>query len=211
MSTLRMKFRGTASILLLSALAGGCSDPAGPDGEGRVSAALTDAPSASQLASGPAKAEGPQAASSFQGQMTGSAQVYIYSEAEGWVALGSPSNASVALQSASETTVHAQATVPAGSYTRVRLVLQGAAADIAAGADLGGLVLGASVSITMGGSDGRVEIEKSVQPFTVSASSSATIRFDMNTQAWVNQTTAQAKAASDTEIASATTAKVESE
>jgi len=162
--------RSMAAMAMVSALlVGACSDPAGPGGEGRVNAVLTDAPSGSQVSYQATQAGAPMAASGFQGQMSGSAQVYIYSEAEGWVSLGSPSNADVTLQSSSETTVHAQASVPAATYTKVRLILEGGKTDVAAGAVFGGFTLGASVRITMGGTDGRIEIEKTVQPFTVSA------------------------------------------
>lgn len=196
-----------ASALVVTLLAGACSDSTGPGEEGRVNAVLTDDPAASLAEAAPSRAAEP-AASSFQGEMTGTARAYIYSEAHGWVALGLPASASMTLQSADHAAVHEQASAPAGTYTRVRLVLEGAAADIAAGADLGGLVLDASVRITLGGGDATVEIEKNVPPFTVSASSTATVRFDLNSQAWVNQATAEAKAAADAEIQSATTAQV---
>lgn len=200
----------TLAVALLTLVVGACSDTTGPE-EGRVTAVLTDSPSGSQVAYPSARSDQPMTASSFQGQMSGSAQVFIYSEAHGWVELGSPANANVMLQSSNERTVHSQASVPAGSYTRVRLVLEGGSADIAAGGSLGGLVLSAGVSIKVGGSDGRVEIEKSVQPFTVSASSTATIRFDMNSEHWCNERNAQSETAPDEEVQSATTAEVEEE
>ncbi len=209
MNTNSMKRTTAVTALVGALLVGACSDySTGPEGEGRVSAVLTDAPSASQVSYQATQAGAPQAVSGFQGQMSGSAQVYIYSQAEGWVALGSPSNANVTLQSASETTVHSQASVPVGTYTKVRLLLEGGKTDVAAGAVFGGFTLGAAVRITIGGTDGKIEIEKTVQPFTVSASSTATVRFDMNSEAWVNQNTAQSKTCSDSEVASATSADV---
>lgn len=210
MNTNAMKSSTTALVLASALLMGACGDSTGP-GDGRVSAVIHDAPSASQVAYYQTRSDGPMAASSFHGQMSGSAQVYIYSEASGWIELGSPANASVTLQSGNETTVHSRASVPTGTYTRVRLVLQGFTANIAAGGSLGGLVLSADVSIALGGSDGRVEIEKTVQPFTVSATSSATIRFDMNSEVWCNQSTAASRSATDNEVASATTAEVAEE
>jgi len=208
MNTNSMK-RSTAILVTAAALfVGACSDSTGPGGEGRVNAVLTDAPSGSQVSYQATQAGAPMAASGFQGQMSGSAQVYIYSEAEGWVALGSPSNADVTLQSSSETTVHSQASVPAATYTKVKLILDGGKTDVAAGAVFGGFTLGASVRIIMGGTDGKVEIEKTVQPFTVSASATATVRFDMNSEVWVNQTSSESKTCSDSEVASATAADV---
>lgn len=206
-STLTRILTTTLGALVL----GACSDSTGPEGQARVTATISDAPGPATVAyySGD---PGPQpAAFSFSGQMQGSAQVFIYSEAHGWVSLGSPAAATLALQSSNATTVHGTASVPAGTYTRVRLVLDGTAAHIGAGADLGGLILGAGVTITMGGSDGRIEIEKSVSTFRLLANTSVTLDFDLNSEAWVNQTTAQAQAVSDTEVASATQAKVHTE
>lgn len=200
----------TLTATMLTLVVAACSDATGPE-EGRVTAVLTDAPSGSQVAYYSARSDQPMAASSFQGQLSGSAQVFIYSEAHGWVELGSPASANMTLQSSNETTVHAQASVPAGSYTRVRLVLDGGSANIAAGGTLGGLVLSAAVSISVGGSDGRVEIEKNVQPFTVTASSTAMIRFDMNSEHWCNESNAQSETAPDGDVQSATTAQVEEE
>lgn len=196
------------SLLMVPAALAACSDDAtGPGGMGSVSAEIQDGTSASGVPSAAAPAPEP-AAGSFAGTASGSAQVWIYSDAEGWIALGSPTNATLQMQSSDKTTVYGSASVPAGSYTRVRLVLDGFHANIAAGGILGGLTLTAGVSITMGGSDGRVEIEKSVTPFTVSAQSSTSIGFDLNSEAWVTEQSAQSKAAADAEIQSAASAYV---
>ncbi len=200
----------TAGVAVTGALlVAACSDSTGPQAQGRVSAVLTDAPSGSQVSYQATRAGVPMAASGFQGQMSGSAQVYIYSQAEGWIALGPPSNANLTLQASNGATVHSQVSVPEGTYTKVRLVLEGGQTDIAAGADLGGVVLSAAVRITMGGSDGKIEIEKTVQPFTVTASAAATVRFDLNSEVWVNQQTAESGTCSDSEVQQATTADIE--
>lgn len=209
MNTNSMKWTTAAMAVASALLVGACSDSTGPGGDGRVSAVLTDSPSGSQVSYPATRAGAPMAASGFQGQMNGSAQVYIYSQADGWVELGSPSSANVTLQSSNETTIHSQARVPVGTYTKVRLVLEGSSTNVAAGAVFGGITLGASVSITMGGSDGEIVIEKTVQPFTVTADASAVVRFDMNSEVWVNQQTAESKTCSDSEVSNATTAHVE--
>lgn len=194
------------SLLMVPAALAACSDDAtGPQDMGTVAAEVQDGPSAAPVAA----ARAPDAAAgSFAGTASGSAQVWIYSDAQGWVALGAPTNATLQMQSGNGTTVYGSASVPVGSYTRVRLVLEGFNANISAGAVLGGLTLSAGVTIAMGGSDGRVEIEKSVTPFTVSAQSSTSIGFDLNSEAWVTEQSAQSKAAADAEIQSATSAYV---
>jgi hypothetical protein len=200
----------TAAMAVASALLlGACSDSTGPGGDGRVSAVLTDSPSGSTVSYQDTQAGAPMAASGLQGQMSGSAQAYIYSQADGWIALGSPSNANVTLQSSNETTVHSQASVPEGTYTKVRLILEGGKTNVAAGSVFGGFTLSALVSISMGGSDGKIVIEKTVQPFTVTANATTRVRFDLNSEVWVNQQAAESKTCSDAEVSDATTADVE--
>lgn len=205
--TARQKLLRTTTALLLPIAFAACDDddPTGPDGSsGSVSAVMHDGSGASGMTAARAMS------GAFSGSASGSAQVWIHSDAQGWIALGSPTNATVQMQSDSETMIHGSATVPAGSYTRVRLVMEGFAADIAAGAVLGGLTLDAAVTITMGGSDGRVEIEKTMTPFTVSASSTTKLAFDLNSEAWVDQQSAESRSAADARIQSATSAYVAS-
>lgn len=188
----RRKLAASALAMVLCAAAAGCGDPTGV-GQGTVSATMYDGSSAGQQASmqpSVQPASSSRSSSSYQGQASGSAQVYIYSEAEGWVSLGFPANVNVTLQSDDETAVHAAATVPAETYTQVRLVLDGFQANVDAGAVLGGVTFSAAVSVRMGGSDGYVEIEKSVTPFTVTANGGASLRFDLNTEVWMDEETA---------------------
>ena len=194
------------TALLIPATFAACGDDStGPETEinGSVSARMHDGSSSALMARA-------MTAQSFAGSASGQAQVQVYSEAQGWVALGSPVTSTVQLQSSSTTTLYSSASIPVGTYTRVRLVMDGFNADVSAGATLGGLTLSADVRITMGGADGMIEIEKTVTPFTVSATSSTTIDFDLNSEAWIDEESANAEAASDTEVESATTAVVTS-
>ena len=184
------------TALLIPATFAACGDDStGPETEinGSVSARMHDGSSSALMARA-------MTAQSFAGSASGQAQVQVYSEAQGWVALGSPVT----------TTLYSSASIPVGTYTRVRLVMDGFNADVSAGATLGGLTLSADVRIIMGGADGMIEIEKTVTPFTVSATSSTTIDFDLNSEAWIDEESANAEAASDTEVESATTAVVTS-
>lgn len=192
-----------ALTLPVALLACGDDDPTGLEGSGTVTAEVHDDPGASQASqAGTAPAAAQSAAS---GTMSGSAQAFIFSETQGWVAVGSASSTSLAMQSAGTAAV-GSATVGADSYTRVRLVLDGFNAQVDAGSALGGVTLDASVSITMGGADGTVTIEKEITPFTVSTDASANVSFDLNSEMWVDQESAESGSATDAEIQSATTA-----
>lgn len=176
---------------------------------GSASAVITDDPStASAAASGLANdAQADQSAGPFSGTFTTTAWVSVRAEGGGWLDLGSPADATISLQTTGDAaTIHADAAVPVDTYTHVRLTLSGAEARIAAGAVLGGLTLGSDVRIVVGGSDGRLVIEKTVEPFTIDTDAHARIRFDLNSEAWVHEQSAEEGAADDDEVRDSTTA-----
>lgn len=213
MSTLPHIRSFTAAALLapLALFLGACDDDAtGPGATGTVRAEIYDGSGAGSAGPAPASQQaGPAAASTASGTLSGTAQASVWSEARGWVELGSATDASLSMQS-EETAAVGSATVDADTYTRVRLVMEGFDADVQAGAVLGGLTLDAAVTITMGGSDGRVVIEKTVTPFTVSADADTRVRFDLNSETWVDQESAESRTAGDAEIVSATRTTVTS-
>ena len=205
MSSRRIHSRIAAVALLPFAFLACDEDSTGPDAtaSGSVSAVVHDG-SGSSLRANQAFAR------AFSGSAEGSAQVQVYSEARGWVALDSPSQTTVTLQSENTSTIHSSSRVDADTDTRVRLILDGFDANIAAGATIGGTLLDSAVSIRIGGSDGRVEVEKEITPFTVSAESEAMIVFDLNSEAWVDEESANSETTTDAEVESATTAHVQS-
>lgn len=142
------------------------------------------------------------------GTLTGMASVSIFSDANGWISLGSPAAMSFSLQSTEEEQVAANATVPVGTYTRVRIELSSAQALITAGSDVGGGVLSADVAVAVGGSDRTVLIDKTISPFTVTANSSSAVRMDMNSELWITDGSVNAESAADAAIESATSITV---
>ena len=90
-------------------------------------------------------------------------------------------------------TVHGEQSAPAGSYDRIRLVLEGVTAFIARGSSFGGTTLGSDASFRLGGSDHYVEIPVSVTRFSLEDDPSAkrVILFEMNSVAWLTSTVAQ--------------------
>lgn len=137
----------------------------------------------------------------YSGRLSSSAKVEISADGVTWVELGSPAAVLVTLQShVEETTVHTRASVPVGTYSRVRLTLSGAEAEIEAGAVVGGVTLTSAVAIRVGGSDGEVVIEKEVEPFTVKADTHVRVLFDLNTEEWVTSENADEQMAQDDEV-----------
>lgn len=139
----------------------------------------------------------------YSGRLSSSATVEISADGETWVDLGLPTAVEVTLQSHfEETTIYTMASVPVGTYSRVRLTLSGAEAEIDAGGTVGGITLNSAVAITLGGSDSEVVIEKEIEPFTVKATSHVRVAFDLNSEGWVHEESAGDGTAADEEVRS---------
>jgi hypothetical protein len=191
------------------AVAGCGGSSTGPGAPATLSVALGDR-LGSALAQGAADASGaPQAVpTSFSGSFSGTAQAYAYSSSDGWVEVGAPAAVTFDVQGLDDATFVTGVDVPEGTYTKVRVALSGFSLHIDAGAVLGGTSFTSAVDIAVGGSDGSVEIELPVTSTSLSGGSSATIHVDLNSEAWVNQTTAEAGSVGDAEVVAAATAEV---
>jgi hypothetical protein len=210
----QMRIVTTFAIMALLGTATACTDDdpiAG--GMASASASITDdASSQSALRSGGGASDQVAADGHFSGSFTGNAEVAISTDGEMWVDLGNPAQVTVALQSnGEETTIHSRTAIQPGTYTRVRLTLSSARADVDAGATLGGVSFTGAVSINVGGADQRVVIEKQVQPFTVQANTHARILFDLNSEGWIHQGSAEEGSAEDQEVQDSTDARTEVE
>lgn len=198
-----MRFLTILTTLSLAGLAAACTgdDPVEP-GTGSASAAITD--NAHEVDAMQASGDvTPRilAHGEYSGRLSSSATVEISANGAAWVELGSPTAVMVTLQShAEETTVNTRASVPVGTYNLVRLTLSGAEAEIEAGGVIGGITLASAVGIRVGGSDGEVVIEKEVEPFTVKADTHVRILFDLNSEGWVTEESAEDQMAEDEEV-----------
>ena len=191
-------------------LAAGCSDSAtGPDGsgDGYAHALVTDNPnSMNPSAAGPAfHVSGSAESASYNGTISGNMNVAISADGQVWYDLGSLNGIAVQAQSTgSGTNVHGEVQVPAGTYARVRLTMQGAKATIQAGAVIGGLTLTSDVEMQLG-SGGTIVIEREVSTFAVSVDAAARteIVFDLNSELWITAENVQQEEASEEEVESA--------
>ena len=198
----------TAIALALTGVFAACDDddPTGPGGdEGEVEAFVIDDPSSATPSVADRASFSSAAASAITGSVTGEARVDISVDGSEWISLGSMSSIDVDLQSTDEESVHGEVDVPVGSYTRVRLVLDGADVEVLAGSDIGGILLDIDATLSIG-DGGQVIIERAVQ-FDVSVGSEARIVFDLNSEQWITQsavTTGQVSEASiDASVAAA--------
>ncbi|MEZ4455359.1 MAG: DUF4382 domain-containing protein [Gemmatimonadales bacterium] len=191
-----------APLLAAAWLAGCDSDAVDPAENGQVSAVLTDAPAA---AAAPMAA----AADNIAGSLTGSATVEIATDTGDWISLGDPVAVDLALQAnAAADALYTGASVPAGTYTRVRVTLSSAEATLLAGSVVGGIALGGDAFITVGGTDGRVAIEKTVPAFGVLAGANTAVTVDLNAESWLTVQAVTALVAGDAEVAAAAAASV---
>lgn len=204
-----MRFTTIFALVALLGTAAACTDTDPIDGgTASVSATITDdASSQAALQGESATPMQVQADGQFSGRFSSAARAAISTDGETWVDLGSPSQVTVALQSShQQATVHNRTAVATGTYTRVRLTLTNARAELDAGAMLGGISFASAVSIRVGGADQQVVIEKQVEPFTIRANTHARIQFDLNSEGWVNQQAADHESAEDPEVQESTTA-----
>lgn len=155
---------------LLSAVACGDDGVLDPSDDGRVEAEIHDSP---------------DGAGRYSGTAAGDYSVSIRTTSGTWVDLGSPNGITVALQSATSTTVHGEQSAPEGRYDRVRLTLSNVTISVAAGGEVGGTVLINDRSTVLAG-DGPLVLEVAVPTFEVDESEDAPmITFDLNSETWL--------------------------
>lgn len=194
--------------IAISTVACSDDDTTGPDGdgEGQIEAIVQDDPnSASPSIAGASYSTA--AARVFTGTASGNFRVDISADGSTWVQLGSLNGISVALQSSvNETSVHGEQSVPVGTYTRLRLVMSGVSADLAAGSVIGGITLGAAATV-MVASGNEVTIEVPIQ-FQVTADAKTRIEFDLNSENWITESAVTAGTASEASVRSSLAAAV---
>jgi hypothetical protein len=184
-------------VLVLAFASSACDSQTGPSGATRVNAIVRDSPGSPPVT----------------GTLAGNVQAAIEGGGR-WTNLGSPNGITVALQSANaSTTVHGDQSVAAGSYGRVRLILQGVTARISRGSVIGGTTLTNDATITLGGSDERAELTVDVSSFTVEADQSIrrTVEFDVRSSQWLTASALQAGRVEDAALQSAITATTRTE
>ncbi|MFB6368652.1 MAG: DUF4382 domain-containing protein [Gemmatimonadota bacterium] len=209
----------TTATFALALTVAACSDgaPTGPGSQsGSASATLTDDPNTASGSLQPSfslASTDHSGSASYSGHMEADVKVQVSADGQAWTDVNeqAASNSRVDFHSSSETTVASNASVDAGTYSHVRVVMENTSATIDSGssfgASTGGLTLSADVNLTVG-SDGRVVIEKQVGDFEISADSNTTITVDLNSDTWVNQDNVEARAVSSSEIESATAVSV---
>lgn len=206
---------GIALVAFATAgFAAACSDSGtSPSETGTVQAYMQDQPSQGQASEYMvARDDGANTlGGSYSGTFEGEAQVQISADGHTWIQLAPPSSASVQLQASGEgVDLHGEVTVPVGTYTRVRLVLTGAQANLEAGSTIGGISLGASVSLRVG-ANGSVMIEKQVPPFEVRADTRTRIYWDLNSHLWVNEQNVEEEEVEEEEVEEAAEPRTETE
>jgi hypothetical protein len=115
--------------------------------------------------------DSPASPSSATGTLAGDVFASLW-DGDRWVDIGSPNGITIPLQiPGRSTTVHGEASVPSGSYTRVRLVFEGVVARFARGSVVGGSTLANDANVALGGADQRAEMIVPVSRFSVGAES----------------------------------------
>jgi hypothetical protein len=176
-------------------------DSVSPGTSGRAQAIIRDDPDrAAALVAAAPIGEAPLAAAAYSGSVSSNTNVAISTDGQTWIELGSPNGITIKLHSRDSTTVHGEVDAPVGTYAHVRLTLRGAQARIAAGGSVGGITLASELSLTLGGSDAQVVVQKQVQPFQISAGARTAIVFELNSETWATAQNAQDRMVEDAEV-----------
>ncbi|HEX9582123.1 MAG TPA: DUF4382 domain-containing protein [Gemmatimonadales bacterium] len=198
------KFPFLAFIAAVGVAAPACSDDTNAPGTGRMQAIVRDDPGTTTAAPPEAAAHGaPSSPAAFAGDINGNVQVAISVDGATWVDLGSLNGITIDLQSTGDSTnVHGEVSVPAGTYTRVRLTFQGAQARLQAGSSFGGITLNAQVNVTMGGTDQSLVVTKTVPAFVVEADAQmvTTAYLELNAEQWLTEDSVQAQVVEDAAV-----------
>jgi hypothetical protein len=139
----------------------------------------------------------------YNGSLTGTAQIEIFSDAEGWLPVGEPTEVTFEIYCEEAAIVEGDLAMPTGTYSQVRLTLTDFQADVAAGAVITGQTVANGFVVTFG--DGiPLVIEKAVTPFMLAAGEATTILFDLNTELWLDPEVILAGNAPAAEVQNAT-------
>jgi len=143
-----------------------------------------------------------------KGTLSGNFDASIW-DGSRWVSLGSPNGITVPLQIysaiATPVTVHGEQSAPAGSYDRVKLVLQGVTATIERGSSFGGTTFSSDTTFRLGGSDQHVELPVTVSRFSLEESPSVkrVIVFELSSERWLTSSVAQSGQVEDAALQAA--------
>lgn len=199
--SVRLRLAATMALAVALAL-GGCGDETGPGETGEARAVVTDNPDRASPAVAPGTQSEPRPASagSFSGTLTADARVSISADGQSWIDLGSPKQIALQLQSSGDSSdVHGTVSVPVGTYSYVRLEMNGGKARVDGGSTIGGLLVSAAFDVFLGANQ-RVTIEKRVEPFTIEVDSRTTLLFELNSESWMTEENAQDKQVDEEEV-----------
>jgi hypothetical protein len=200
---IRFMLLALAALVPLAVACG--DDPTDPDPDpdpafGMVDAIVHD--SSSVLPDGQTE-PAPTDSINYDGILSGTALIEIYSDANGWVTLGNSEQVSFAIFCEEAAIVAGDAAVEVDSYTQVRITLTDFEASVLAGAVVGGVTYGTDFMVALGDGD-PVVIEKSVSGFAVADGATTELIFDLNTEVWLDADIIAAEVVSAADVAAAT-------
>lgn len=198
-SHIALGIAAAAVLPLLAACGGGTSTSIGA--QTTVSSVVLDDNPSSTSSSG----TGGSGTGTYGGTLTGNVQAQLSMDGQTWYSLGQPANVSVALQSTTTATqLTANASIPVGTYAYARLVFSSGAQAQATGTIAGTSYAGTTVSL----GSGQVIIEKKIQPKQVSAGSTVTLVWDLNSELWLSGLAAQSHTATAADVQAAAYAAI---
>jgi hypothetical protein len=174
------RLRRSAALVpvLMAALGCGGDTVTGVNVNTTVRVVLDDNPSRSTPPVSGVQA--PPAPGPYTGGLVSTARVAISADGETWHDVTGTLAVTVPLQNGDSAHVSNVVSVPAATYSRVRLTLRGASLTLS-GATPAGTVTNRTLDVT----DADVVLIREIPAITLSASTSARIAFDLNTEGWL--------------------------
>ncbi|MFQ5690090.1 MAG: hypothetical protein ACE5HQ_07450 [Gemmatimonadota bacterium] len=193
---------------------GGCSSGTGPAERGRVAAVFLDDPSVITALFAPPSPywlahHKNFGGNYFHGELDARVELLLSKDGESFVTLGAPAPLRVALQDPDvRSPFGAPASVPAGTYAYVRLVLHSATVVLWSGSRIGAVDLPRDAALTLAeGADAIIDRRLTI-PLRVLAGAGVTLTLDFNSEAWVTEDNLLKADVTEPEVAGALTISV---
>lgn len=145
----------------------------------------------------------PVDSTSYDGTVTGTAQVEVFSDADGWISLGEATDVAFEIYCEEAAIVHGDVSLDPGTYSGVRLTLTDFQASVNAGAVVHAQTVADAFVVALG--DGTpLVIERTVTPFVLENGQTTTLLFDLNTEVWLDQDVVDSGVAPGADVQSST-------
>lgn len=179
------------SLLMALALAAGCADEGGEEGEGVIQPPETDSAGSMHArvtddpGSGTEASASSDPGSDYTGTLSGRGDVEVSADEQTWYTMGAAQEFTVSLRDSAEVQMTERVDLPADTYRFVRINFADIEAVLGAGSTVDGRTLDGAVHLRLGDT-GNAVTRQEVEAFRLEAGDAARIMLDLNSERWVS-------------------------